>query len=151
MAETPLDEIKSYTGQKFLTSPSPFMHWLNPTVISAEKGQVILQYTVRQEMTNPIRTLHGGVTAAIIDDIIGLTLYTFNEEFFYTTLNNVIDYFSPAYAGDIILAETLVIKKGRQIVNLQCEIWNENHTRLIARGSSNLLKTNISKRPEATH
>lgn len=89
--------------------------------------------------------LHGGVTAALIDDVIGATLFSFNESYFYTTLNNVIDYFAPAREGDIIIAETLVIKKGKQIVNVQCEVWNEGKNRLIARAYSNLLKTGIEK------
>ncbi|MBL7932850.1 MAG: PaaI family thioesterase [Bacteroidia bacterium] len=121
------------------------MLWLKPTVEHAEKGRLIFSYLIRKEMTNPMKGLHGGVTAAIMDDIIGATMITFEEEFFYTTLNNVVDYFAPAFENEKILAETKVIKKGKQIVNVQCEIWNENKTRLIARGYSNLLKTELKK------
>lgn len=96
-------------------------------------------------MTNPVGTLHGGVTSSIIDDAIGATMFSLNENCFYTTLNLVVDYFAPARAGDVILADTAIIKKGRQIINAQCEIWNEKRTRIIAKGYSNLLKTNINK------
>ena len=96
-------------------------------------------------MTNPIGTLHGGVTAAIIDDVIGATMYSFNEDGFYTTVNNVIDYFASAREGDTIIANTSIIKKGRQMVNAQCEVWNADKTRLIARGYSNLLKIDPKK------
>lgn len=137
--------IKSFEGREFTSSPSPFMLWLKPTVEHAEKGHLIFSYLIRKEMTNPMKGLHGGVSAAIIDDIIGATIITFEEEFFYTTLNNVIDYFAPAFENDKILAETKVIKKGKQIVNLQCELWNSEKTRLIARGYSNLLKTELKK------
>jgi uncharacterized protein (TIGR00369 family) len=121
------------------------MKWLKPTIVSAERGKLIFQYLVREEMTNPMGILHGGVTAAIIDDVIGATMFSFNESYFYTTLNNVVDYFSPGKEGDVIIAETRVIKKGRQLVNVQCEVWNKEKTRLIARGYSNLLKTGIEK------
>ncbi|PBQ34818.1 thioesterase [Sphingobacteriaceae bacterium] len=121
------------------------MKWLKPIVLAAERGKLVFQYKVRHEMTNPMGGLHGGVTAAIIDDVIGATLFSFNESHFYTTLNNVVDYFAPAREGDIIIAETLVIKKGKQIVNVQCEVWNEGKNRLIARAYSNLLKTGIEK------
>jgi len=140
-----LSILQSFIGKEFTASPSPFMHWLKPIVLSAESGKLAFQYTVRKEMTNPIRGLHGGVTAAIMDDIIGATMFSLNEEHFYTTVNNVIDYFSPAREGDLILAETSLIKKGKQIVNAQCEIWNADKTRLIARGYSNLLKTTLKK------
>lgn len=140
-----LSILQSFIGKEFTASPSPFMHWLKPIVLSAESGKLAFQYTVRKEMTNPIRGLHGGVTAAIMDDIIGATMFSLNEEHFYTTVNNVIDYFSPAREGDLIVAETSLIKKGKQIVNAQCEIWNADKTRLIARGYSNLLKTTLKK------
>jgi len=140
-----LETLQSFIGKEFATSPSPFMHWLKPIVLSAETGKLSFQYEVRKEMTNPIGTLHGGVTAAIVDDIIGATMFSLNEDYFYTTLNNVIDYFSAAKAGDRIVADTVLIKRGKQIVNAQCELWNADKSRLIARGYSNLLKTEIKR------
>lgn len=76
-----------------------------------------------------------------IDDILGATMFSFNEDTFYITINNSIDYFSIAKDGDDIIAETKIIKRGKQFVNAQCEIWNDSKTRLIARGTSNLFKT----------
>lgn len=140
-----LEVLQSFIGKEFTASPSPFMLWLRPIVISAEQGKLSFQYTVRKEMMNPAGTLHGGVTAAIIDDIIGATMFSFNEDYFYTTINNVIDYFAPSKENDTIIADTLVIKKGKQIVNVQCEIWNSAKDRLIARAYSNLLKTDHKK------
>ena len=61
---------------------------------------------------------------------------------FIVTVNNTIDYFSTARENDRIVAETKIIKRGKQFVNTQCEIWNEDKTRLIARGTSNLFKIN---------
>ncbi|MBC7934876.1 MAG: PaaI family thioesterase, partial [Rhizobacter sp.] len=47
-----------------------------------------------------------GVTAAIIDDVLGATRLSLNEEHFYTTIHNVIDYFSAAGENDLLIAET---------------------------------------------
>lgn len=132
--------LKSFTGKEFTASPSPFMRWLNPVVLSAEEGRIEFQYTVRQEWLNPMGNLHGGVTAAIIDDIIGATMFSLNEETFIVTINNSIDYFSTARENDPVIAKTKIIKRGKQFVNAQCEIWNADKTRLIARGTSNLFK-----------
>lgn len=135
-----LSQLKQFIGKEFTASPSPFMKWLNPTVISAEEGQIEFQYTVREEWLNPMGNLHGGVTAAIIDDVIGATMFSLNEKTFIVTVNNSIDYFSTAKENDNIVAETKIIKRGKQFVNAQCEIWNADKTRLIARGTSNLFK-----------
>lgn len=137
-----LQILKSFIGKEFTASPSPFMKWLNPVVISAEEGQIEFRYTVREEWLNPMGNLHGGVTAAIMDDIIGATMFSLNEKNFIVTVNNTIDYFSTAKENDHIVAETKIIKKGKQFVNTQCEIWNADKTRLIARGASNLFKIN---------
>ncbi|AZA47599.1 PaaI family thioesterase [Chryseobacterium carnipullorum] len=137
-----LAQLQQFIGKEFDQSPSPFMKWLNPIVLSVEAGHLEFQYTVRPEWLNPIGNLHGGVTAAIVDDIIGATMFSLNENSFITTINNVIDYFSTAKENDNIVAETKIIKRGRQFVNAQCEIWNADKTRLIARGTSNLFKIN---------
>jgi uncharacterized protein (TIGR00369 family) len=141
-----LQELQNHIDKEFTASPSPFMLWMRPIVIAAEEGSVTFKYLIREEMSNPIKTLHGGVTAAIADDCIGATMFSYNENSFYVTINLVVDYFAPAKVGDTIFAKTSVIKKGKQLVNAQCEIWNEDHTRLIARATSNMLKTDLSKR-----
>lgn len=140
-----LEVLQKHIGIEFTHSPSPYMRWLKPIVLKAEQGQLSFQYTVRKEMTNPMGTLHGGVTSSIVDDIIGATIFSFNEDCFYTTVNLVVDYFASAREGDIIIADTQIIKKGKQMINAQCEIWNAEKTRLVAKGYSNLLKISSGK------
>lgn len=141
----PLEHLKTLIGKEFADSPSPFMKWLNPIVISVEQGHLEFQYKIRPEWLNPIGNLHGGVTAAIIDDVLGATMFSLNEPTFYTTINNVIDYFGIAKEGENIIAETQITKLGKQFVNATCEIWNVDKSRLIAKGTSNLFKTEIRK------
>jgi len=141
----PLEHLKTLIGKEFTDSPSPFMRWLKPIVISVEKGHLEFRYTIRPEWLNPIGNLHGGVTAAIIDDVLGATMFSLNEPTFYTTINNVIDYFGIAKEGENIIAETHITKLGKQFINATCEVWNADKTRLIAKGTSNLFKTEIRK------
>lgn len=137
--------LRAHIGKQITDSPSPFMSWLAPVVLVVEEGSLTFQHTVRKEMTNPFGTLHGGITAAIIDDAIGATLISYGEPYFYVSVNLVVDYLSAAREGDVILAETSIIKKGSQVVNAQCEVWNADKTKLIAKGYTNLLKTEIKK------
>ena len=137
--------LKAHIGKEITDSPSPFMSWLKPVMLSVEEGSLTFQYTIRKEMTNPFGTLHGGITAAIIDDSIGATLISYGEPYFYVSINLVIDYISSAREGDEVIAQTSIIKKGKQVVNAQCEVWNKDRSRLIAKGYTNLLKTEIKK------
>ena len=140
-----LEQLKSFIGKEFTASPSPFMRWLNPIILTVEKGHLEFEFQIRQEWLNPMGNLHGGVTAAIIDDVIGATMFSLNETSFHTTISNVIDYFSSAKNGEKIIAETSINKRGKQFINAQCKIWNSNKSKLLAKGTSNLFKTEIKK------
>ena len=131
--------FQSFTGKEITESPSHFMNWLKPTLIAAERGSLHCSYIVRKEMTNPYGILHGGITAGIIDDLIGATVYILGLNARYTTINNNIDYFAPASEGDVITAKTSVVKQGRTIINLQCEVYLPTKNRFIAKGYSNML------------
>ena len=134
-----LEFLRKSIGNIISNSPSNYMNWLAPVLVKAEYGILVCKYTVRKEMTNPYQILHGGVTAGIIDDLIGATVFTMCLGERYTTVNNYIDYFAPAGEGDEIVAETSIVKKGRTILNLQCEIFLPSKKRLIAKGYSNML------------
>lgn len=131
--------LQSFIGKEIEGSPSHFMNWLKPVVISAEPGELVFSYVVRKEMTNPMGTVHGGVIASIIDDLIGATVYSLGLKDAYTTVNNSIDYFAPAVEGDVITAKTAIVKKGRTIINLSCEVMLPAKNRLIAKGQSNMI------------
>ena len=141
-ATQPNERLRSFIalmGKEVENSPSPYMNWLKPVVLSAENGALRCSFVVRKEMTNPYGILHGGVTAGIIDDLIGATVFTLGLEAQFTTINNAIDYFATAREGDVIEGHTLILKKGRTIMNLQCEIYLPAKQRLLARGYSNML------------
>ena len=139
----PLELFKLQVGKNASQSPSPLMQWLNPILISAEAGKLEFSYVVREEMTNPLGIIHGGTTAAIIDDAIGAAVFSLGVSHVYTKVSLSVDYFSRAQTGETIIAQTNVIKKGKQIINAECEVWNADKTRMIAKGHSNLILSKI--------
>ncbi len=121
-------------------SPSPFMNWLDPVAREIEYGSLTFEYTIRPEMTNPAGLLHGGVIAGIIDDLIGATVYSMEKAGHYVTVNLAVDYFSMALGGDLVLAKSRVVKDGRKVIHVECELWNPKKNRLLAKGHSNLMR-----------
>lgn len=95
-----LEKIKSYIGKEFIDSPSVFMRWFMPLVLTVEERWLEFQYRVRTKWLK---------------------------------------------VHDLLIAETSIIKRGRQFVRAQCKIWNEQKGRLIAKGSSKLFKTGVKK------
>ena len=132
--------FQSYIGKDSSESISPLMRWLNPKLLKAEEGELEFSYLIREEMTNPMGILHGGTTAAIIDDAVGAAVFSLGKPNMYTTVNLAVDYFASAKAGETIIAKTAITKNGNQIVNTSCEIWNADKSRMIAKGHSNLIR-----------
>ncbi len=140
-----VEALQKQVGQKLEQSPSPVSRWLNGTLLSVEEGMVRLELEVRENMTNPMDILHGGATAMIMDDAIGMTVYTLNRGVFYTSTNLAIDYLNPAKLGERIIAEAKIIRPGKTIVNASCRIMSEKGL-IIATSSSNLVRTFIEKK-----
>jgi uncharacterized protein (TIGR00369 family) len=140
------DFLIAQLNQVITRSLSPLTLWLAPIVREVNDDGLVFEFHIREDMTNPVGTLHGGVTAAIMDDMIGATIICLGRDTFYTTVNNVIDYFATAKAGDTVTGKTTIIKAGRQVINVQFELWDISRNRLLARGYSNTLKTEIQLR-----
>jgi|JI81BgreenRNA_FD_contig_51_3536565_length_1633_multi_2_in_0_out_0_2 acyl-coenzyme A thioesterase 13 len=140
-----LELLLSQLGRDARHSPSPVMRWLNPILLQAAEGALELKYTVRPEWLNPVGILHGGISAAMVDDAIGATIYSLGDTHFYVTLNNYIDYFAPAKEGEVVIAVTGITRRGKTLVAAWCELWNADRTTLLVKGSSNLLKTAQAK------
>lgn len=133
-----LEIFLSLKGKEIEMSPSPLTAWLRPIMEEAEAGSLTFSYLVRKEMTNPAGTLHGGVIAAIMDDIMGATMYTLDPNSFKVSINLNVDFFYTAKEGERVMARTSIAKNGSKVVNAQCDLFNEEG-RLLAKGYSNLL------------
>lgn len=132
--------LKEHIGQTIEDFGTPLTRWLAPKILELGEGSILFEYTVREDMINSVNTLHGGVLAAIVDDVNGITMMTvLKEEGFHVTMNNVIDYFAPSFLGAKILAKTTIIKRGKQISHVQCEISDAKEGKLLAKGTSNLV------------
>ena len=138
--------LQTWIGKDSSESPSPLMRWLNPILLKAEAGELEFSYVIRHEMTNPLGILHGGTTAAIIDDAVGAAVWSLGKTNMYTTVNLAVDYFASAKAGETIIAKTSITKNGNQIINTACELWNADRTRMIAKGHSNLIKIDANRK-----
>jgi len=135
-----IERIRKGIDKSGEPSPSPFMNWLKPVAKSAEYGSLTFEYFIRREMTNPVGIIHGGVIAGIIDDLIGATVYSLEKQGNYVTVNLSVDYFAMAHEGDVVQAISKVVKAGRKVIHIECEVWLPSKERLLAKGRSNLLR-----------
>ncbi len=121
-------------------SPSPAGNWLNGKLIDAEPGEITVEFEVLKAMTNPVGTLHGGVLSLMADEVIGIATFSLNNEYMYTSINLVVDFLSSAKIGDTITAKASIVRKGRNVINVECLLTNQNG-KLIGKASSNMART----------
>jgi uncharacterized protein (TIGR00369 family) len=125
---------------KDLEQAPPFSRWLNAKLISAKKGELKVEFVVRQEMTNPTGLFHGGMQAALMDDLIGMTSLTLGYEGFMISIDLHVDFIGKAKAGDKVIATAVIERDGRSVIHTTAEILDiEGNT--LSTANANLLKT----------
>ncbi|MBC7922775.1 MAG: PaaI family thioesterase [Ferruginibacter sp.] len=134
--------MQTQIGQSMSQSLSPVARWLDGTLKAVSEGSLTVEFTVREEMTNPMGILHGGISAAMMDDVLGATVFSLGEENFFTSVNLNVDYLSSAKLGEVVTVHSRVVRKGRNIIHAECQITNAEG-KLLVKSTTNLLQTGI--------
>jgi acyl-coenzyme A thioesterase 13 len=134
--------IQDRIGREVTDSRSEISNWLRMTPVSAEKGKIVVTIPVRSDMTNIMKTIHGGMIATILDDLCGTVCLISADDFFYATINLHVDYLNPASVGDVLKATAEVVRQGKTIINVQA-VLERADGKIVARASSNLINTQI--------
>jgi uncharacterized protein (TIGR00369 family) len=137
-----LEFLKTLEGKTLEGSPAPVTSWLNGKLVSISLGRAVVEYVVRHEMTNPLGTLQGGIFTTMMDDTLGLAVYSLCKRKFYTTINFYTDYLGSAVENDRILVTAKIIRHGNTILNVGLSVENQDK-KLLAKGNSNLVAKDI--------
>jgi len=136
---TMVEHYKKFIGQYVTTAPSPFSNWLRGKILDVSESGISLEFIVREEMTNPVKMLHGGMIAAIMDDMIGMTIFVTGIKNFYASVNLHVDFISNVRVGTAVIAKTQFVKKGQKVILAECNLYGPDN-KLLARGTSNLVE-----------
>ncbi|MES2381384.1 MAG: PaaI family thioesterase [Bacteroidota bacterium] len=128
--------IGSSTSDKGMGAVSK---WINGTLLFAEEGHLKFAFVVEETWLNPAKTFHGGMAATLIDDVMGVTIYSLGSEIFYSTVNLNLDYLSFALAGDTITVEARVVRKGIAVIHIEAFIYKRN--KLLVKATSNVVSS----------
>lgn len=143
--ENGLEVLRPYIGQELSMVPSPVAHWLKGILQEISENGLKIAFTVRNDMTNPARILHGGIIATTLDDIMGITVMVKHNpdlSTFYSTVNLHVDYLASTREGAAVIATSNVIKAGNKIANV--EGWlHDSNGKLLAHATCNMLKVEM--------
>lgn len=117
-----------------------FSKYLNGKIISAKRGEIEVEFIVKDEWANPTGLLHGGMQAALQDEIIGMTTATLGYEGFLLTIDMHVNYLGKVELGETIRVKASLVREGRTVLHFFSTIRDKNDV-LIATANANLLRT----------
>ena len=141
MAESPIQShLKAQIGKEVAAMPQGFSTWLQPKMISVEDDSITIEVVVRPEMRNPIGTLHGGMHAAILDELIGMTVAAMGNENHFVSLNMTVDFLRAIPGLEKVRATCNIIKRGRTTMHIIGQISDLNGKEL-SRATVNMVSS----------
>ncbi|XP_053252738.1 acyl-coenzyme A thioesterase 13 [Podarcis raffonei] len=120
---------------KMLLESPGFDRVLNKmTVLSASPGKVVCEMKVEEEHTNRGGTLHGGLTATLVDVVSTAALLHTERAAPGVSVDMNITYMSAAKMGDEIQITAEILKQGRTLAFANVDLRNKATGKLIAQG-----------------
>lgn len=107
-------------------------------LIKGEPNYVMLGYKVPLEHTNPYGTLHGGMSATLVDIVSSMAIVDHQEESLGklgVSVDMNISYLNGAKAGEQLLIEGRASKIGKTLAFLECEIKSKDTNKIVVKGT----------------
>ncbi|TDH04097.1 hypothetical protein EPR50_G00148810 [Perca flavescens] len=103
-------------------------------VLSASPGKVVCEMRVDEEHTNRGGTLHGGLTATLVDVISTMAIMYTERGAPGVSVDMNITYMNAAKMGEDVLITAQVLKQGRTLAFATVDLTNKATGKLIAQG-----------------
>jgi len=150
-AEMPIDRTNpaSYPPniQAILKRPAPAATLLGQEIleIDIQKGWVRVAYTASESLANRFGALHGGMTAAMMDDFVSLAAgLTVDWGQITPTLEMKVSYIRQGKPSLRLIAEARTIRRGSSVAFLEAELRDPEGA-LVATASSTIAITGMKK------
>lgn len=109
--------------------------------VDAAAGFVRVAYSVTDSLANKFGAMHGGMTAAMMDDAMSLAAgVTAQWGEITPTLEMKVSYLAQAKPGMRLIAEARTVKRGKTVIFLECLLADETGKQ-IATGSCTVMVT----------
>ena len=127
--------------QAILKRPAPGAVVLGQEIldVDVETGSVRVAYNTTETLANRYGAIHGGMTAAMLDDVISLASgLTIEWGQITPTLEMKVSYIAQGKTGTRIQAEARTIRRGGTVIFLEADLKDESG-KLIATASSTVM------------
>ena len=103
-------------------------------VVAAEPGKVVAELEVAEEHQNGVGTLHGGMTATLIDSLTTIALLSRESGQPGVSIDLNVSYLSAASTGELVTITAEALKVGRTMAFTTAELKRQDGT-IVARGN----------------
>lgn len=108
------------------------------SLAEAGEGRAVVTLEAGPQHANPMGTLHGGILCDIADAAMGIAFTsTLGTTESFTTVELKINFFRPVWKAQL-RAEGKVVRRGKTVGYVECEVTDENG-RAVAKASSTCL------------
>ncbi|MEA2332502.1 MAG: hypothetical protein QOH58_2640 [Thermoleophilaceae bacterium] len=121
--------------------PAPIQRLLGMDLVEAEEGRTAFALTPREDMYNPLGTVHGGIAGTMLDSCMGAAVHTtLPEGGAYATLEISFNLVRPISVDTgRIVASGHVVHRGSRVATAAGEVRSERDGKLLAHGTSTCL------------
>ena len=93
---------------------------------SAEDQTLTLRYSAEDWTLNPKRTLHGGMTATMLDNTMSLAARFYCKTNQLSTISLAVNYLRPVPAGEYVKVLAQIDKIGRRVLFLSACVYTQD-------------------------
>lgn len=104
-------------------------------LITASEGKCVAEMTVGEEHSNDFGTLHGAMTATLVDNVSTLALVTSKREAYGVSVDMHLTYMKGAAIGEDIVITANTQRAGKTLAFLDVLITKKNGGDIVAKGS----------------
>jgi uncharacterized protein (TIGR00369 family) len=138
----PPQEAGALSGADFLKAmmagrfpAPPFSRWARMHLVEVEEGRVVFEGEPTEDMLNPLGTIHGGWTGALIDSVMACAVHSvLKPGEAYTTAEFKVHFVRPlSPASGIVRAEGVLLSRSKRLATSEGRVYAGG--KLIAHGS----------------
>jgi len=122
------------------TPPPCYLHMQARLVEYIPATSLTVAFPVMESYLNPAGTMQGGFITAAFDNVFGPLCYLASGTRASAMINIDNSYHRPAFAGDELTITARVKTKGRSVVHMEAEAYNQND-KLVASANCNYMLT----------
>ena len=109
---------------------------MNPVFVScnSEEKSMSVMFTTKPWMRNPVGILHGGITAAMLDNAMGMLVRYYNSGHLAPTVNMSVDYIRQIPINEPIVVKGYIVSCGATLIRARGEGKISGKSGIVASG-----------------